>query len=181
MTKTTAHDDSSSPKERRVKRRNEVARRLCRSVLAEKSTKIQIAADIGVSDTQFDRWVAVDGDQSMPFEAVGALPKSTAIDMLDMGAAWHGCVVVQLPSAALADTDIAHVVAVQAESSDVVTASLRAMSSAAITGSVATAVRKEIREAVQALLALDLVMERAERERVVAVTGLRAVVTGGAK
>jgi transcriptional regulator with XRE-family HTH domain len=131
-------------------------------------TIADLAAEIGVSPTKVRAYEDPDaGASPVPLDAVLVAPvEQEAVRLLAQRA---GMVAVELPTLTGPHDDLRLLAEVQRETSDVVREHLAAIADGVITRSENRACRVEIREAIAALVRMDLALEAVESEPCVGV------------
>lgn len=128
------------------------------------------AHTIGVGKSQGQRWLNHGSDDSLPLADVEALPEPMFRAVVEQLAGKLGMRLVPAEGAA-DDTagGLSRFARLQSEVHDVLALFFAAVKRGVLAGAAASDLRREIREAVRELMALDALAERAEHERVLGV------------
>jgi hypothetical protein len=150
----------------RESRRANLARFLTRTFAANDVTDRAVAALTGAVAQHVAQWRDPDAVKSLGVADAQALPEVLRVAIAE----WllPGFVVIRLPDVS-PSASVAQALHVQRETSEVVSAHLAAAIDGVLSRSEATPLRRDIWQAVRALLSVDLACERAEREGVVSV------------
>ncbi len=142
-------------------------------------SRAQLGAAVGVSARVVQRWCGLDDrNTSPPLHALLAMPSRVREYMARALLEGTGCEVVRLPESADVATDLANATRVMAEAADVVREESKALADGHKCAREGHRIERECDEAIAILLTVRERARLAQREGVIATTGLRAV--GGA-
>lgn len=178
MTRAPEH---MSPEHDRREREQLVARAVSEGLAECAQADTWIAAQLSAKRSHVARWRDPGSGQSIPGAQILGLPPLARRRVIEVLAISLGCALAELPAASSVGNDLALAIALQRETSEAVSSLLAAIADGAITRIEATPARREVRGAIAALLAVDAVLASAEREGVVAATGLPLRSVGGGR
>lgn len=139
------------------------------ALLETGTTKTAAADELGMKRPHLYAYLGVDAAKRLPAAWLFRLPKPALVALLNRFLEARGLLVVEMPEASTAATEIALLEAVHKETSEAVAAVFVALRKMHWTRALATVTRKECLEAVRALLALVAICDVVEREGVLAV------------
>lgn len=133
------------------------------------TTKTAAAKELGMQRPHLYAYLGEDAEKRMPAAWLFRLPKPVLVALLNRFLEARGLLVVEMPEASGATTELALLEAVHKETSEAVAAVFSALRKMHWTRALATVTRKECLEAVRALLALVAICDIVEREGVLGV------------
>jgi hypothetical protein len=147
-----------SPEAQRGERRREMCELLDEARRNAGLTTEALAADIGCTRTAVQKMLDSD-DISHPVHADALLSPLVARHSIRLAAARNGMLAIDVPRCAEGSAMLSAISEISRETSDVVTATVEAIADGVVTRPERDALRKQIREAQEALARLDRALE----------------------
>lgn len=169
---------AQAPSVAREQRRVDVARILAQGLLDTRTSNVAAADRIGMADTHLAECAKPGGSKHLHAADAAALPLPVALDVARYIAGdAHEVIALPTGDATDAATDLVLAAKTQRETSDVIAALLTGVADGHLDASEGKTLEREADEAIRALLAVRELARRAQRERVVGVSGGLRVVT----